>query len=54
MRAKSLIDGHIDGRIVLGVEPRSHPRIDPPVAGASAGLGPGPQAAGWGRPRSDL
>ena len=34
-RAKSLIDCHIDGRSVLGVEPRSHPRIDPPVASSS-------------------
>jgi len=54
VRAKSLIDGHIDGRSVLGLEPRSHPRIDPLVADASAGLGLGPQAAGWGRPRSGL
>ena len=43
-RAKSLTDGHIDGRSVLGLEPRSHPRIDPPVAGRSAGLGLGPTA----------
>jgi len=43
-RAKSLIDGHIDGRIVLGVEPRSHPRIDPPVARSSASSGLGPSA----------
>jgi len=52
VRAKSLIDGHIDGRVVFGIECRSHSRIDPPVAGANAGLDPGPQAAGWGRPRS--
>jgi hypothetical protein len=43
-RAKSLIDGHIDGRIALGVEPRSHPRIDPPIAGSSAA-----QSSGSGR-----
>jgi len=42
--AKSLIDRHIDGRTVLGVEPRSQPRIDPPVAGRSAGLGLGSSA----------
>ena len=45
-RAKSLSDGHIDGGSERGLESRSHPRIDPPVAGASAGLGSGPQAAG--------
>jgi hypothetical protein len=48
LRAKSLIDCHIDRRSVLGIECRSHPRIDPPVAGRSAGqssgLGPGPEA----------
>lgn len=54
IRAKSLIDGHIDGRIVLGLEPRSHPRIDPLIAGASAGSGSGSQAAGWDRPHSGL
>jgi len=42
--AKPLIDGHIDGRIVLGIEPRSHPRIDPPVAGRSASVGLRPSA----------
>jgi len=35
-----LIDCHIHGRIVLGIECRSHPRIDPPIAGRSASLGP--------------
>jgi len=53
-RAKSLINGHVDGRVVFGIECRSHPRIDPPVAGASAGLDLGPQAAGWDRSRSGL
>jgi hypothetical protein len=52
-RAKSLIDDHIDGRVAFGIECRGHPRIDPPVASASAGSGLRPQAAGWGRPRSD-
>jgi hypothetical protein len=33
-----LIDAHIDGRSVLGLEPRSHPRIDPRVADRNAGL----------------
>jgi hypothetical protein len=45
-RGKSLIDGHVEGRVVLSIECRSHPQIDPPIAGASAGLGLGPQAAG--------
>ena len=45
VRAKSLIDAHIDGRVLFGLEWRSHPRIDPPLDGASAGLGLGPQAA---------
>gem|GEM_PF-7123430 len=45
-RAKSLNDGHIDSDSERGLEPRSHPRIDPPIAGASAGLGPRPQASG--------
>jgi len=40
-RAKSLIDGHIeghiDGRGMCGIECPSHPGIDPPGAGASAG-----------------
>jgi hypothetical protein len=44
IRVKSLIDGHIDGRAVFGVECQSHPRVDPPVAGASASLSPRPQA----------
>jgi len=35
-RAKSLIDSHIDGSSERGLEPRSHPRIDPLVAGRSA------------------
>ena len=52
VRAKSLIDGHIDGRVVFGIECRSHPRIDPPVASASAGSDLGPQAAGWDRHHS--
>jgi hypothetical protein len=33
-RAKSLIDGHIDGCGVCGVESRGHPRIDPPIGGS--------------------
>jgi hypothetical protein len=45
-RAKSLNDGHIDGRSVLGVEPRGHSGSDSPLAGACAGLGLGPQASG--------
>jgi hypothetical protein len=48
-RAKSLDDGHIDGQVegrvdcraVPGVEPRGHPRIDPPVASASLRHSPG-------------
>ena len=44
--AKSLIDGHIDGRVVFGIECRGHSRSDPSLAGASAGLSLGPQAAG--------
>ena len=36
-RAKSLIDGHIDGRVVPGLEPRSQPGSDPPLAGSNLG-----------------
>ena len=39
-----MIHGHIDGRSLLRIEPRTHPRIDPPIAGRSAGLGLGPSA----------
>jgi len=53
-RAKSLNDGHIDGGSERGLELRSHPRIDPLIAGASAGSGSGSQAAGWDRPHSGV
>jgi hypothetical protein len=53
-RAKSLSDGHIDYDSERGLEPRSHPRIDPLIASASAGSGSGSQAAGSDRPHSGL
>jgi hypothetical protein len=40
-RAKCLIDGHIDGRVVPGLEPRGHPGIDSPLASASLRYSPG-------------
>ena len=45
-RAKSLIDGHIDGRILLGVEPRSHPGLTPllPVEVPAWASGRAPQS----------
>ena len=42
-RAKPLTDGHIHGRVVLGLEPRSQPGSDSPIAGSSAGSSLGPQ-----------
>ena len=36
-RAKSLIDGIIHCRAHRAIEPRSHPRSDPPIPGSSAG-----------------
>jgi len=43
-RPKSLIDGHIENRVVCGSECRSHSRIDPPVGCFRAGSGDSPTA----------
>ncbi len=44
MRAKSLIDGHIHGRGVLGLEPRGQSGSDSPLAGASFRQNSGPSS----------
>jgi len=41
MQANSLIHGHIQGRVVLGLEPRSQPGSDSPPAGANLRYSPG-------------
>ncbi len=57
-RAKSLIDGHIDGRVVFGLEPRSQPGSDshPADAGLRQNSGPSsrtsPQTHWWTFARS--
>jgi hypothetical protein len=45
VRAKSLSDGHIDGRVVFGIECRSHPRIDPLLPARVSGRAPGHKVA---------
>jgi hypothetical protein len=44
-RAKSLNDRHIDGGSEWGLEPRSHSRIDPPIAGSNAGSNLDPEVS---------
>jgi hypothetical protein len=45
-RAKSWNDRHIDGGSERGLEPRSHPRIDPPIGSSRAGTNAGSWGAG--------